>query len=234
MEFRRNIMAITNKTVLLKGSKDTENVKILQKYLGIVIDGDFGPKTEQAVRDYQKKNELYVDGIAGPKTLTKMGLLKTTVSTKPQATYNSDKSEILKQIAVAIGGKFNTFTEFYNLIRKNEDYAFYIGDKKNQKEAIESLQKNTGLNCVDFSQIGAAVINELNKIANKGYQYRYVRTFCKIEKVGHIYLEAKGAELGSTYKSCDLAAAASNGSQYNIGKAWCQSWPDKKYNHIIF
>lgn len=52
---------------LKKGSKG-KLVEELQSALGIVIDGDFGPKTESAVKEYQKANGLDPDGIVGPKT----------------------------------------------------------------------------------------------------------------------------------------------------------------------
>ena len=35
---------------------------------GLIIDGDFGPKTDMALRDFQKKHNLVVDGICGPLT----------------------------------------------------------------------------------------------------------------------------------------------------------------------
>lgn len=40
----------------------------------IVVDGDFGAKTDLAVRDYQKKNKLVADGVVGPKTWIKFML----------------------------------------------------------------------------------------------------------------------------------------------------------------
>ena len=36
------------------------------------IDGEFGPKTENALREYQKKNGLEVDGVVGPATYAKL------------------------------------------------------------------------------------------------------------------------------------------------------------------
>lgn len=38
----------------------------------IDIDGEFGPKTENALREFQKKNDLEVDGVAGPATYAKL------------------------------------------------------------------------------------------------------------------------------------------------------------------
>ena len=73
------------------GDKGT-NVKTLQtklKELGHYsgsIDGDFGPKTEKAVKAFQKASKLTVDGIAGTKTLAALGLnfekAKTTTTAK--------------------------------------------------------------------------------------------------------------------------------------------------------
>ncbi|WP_319531852.1 peptidoglycan-binding protein [uncultured Cohaesibacter sp.] len=60
-------------SILKKGLKGAP-VKRLQEALGIDADGDFGPGTEKAVREFQKANGLAVDGIAGPDTFTAMGL----------------------------------------------------------------------------------------------------------------------------------------------------------------
>jgi hypothetical protein len=49
-------------------------VKILQKKLGgLVIDGDFGPRTDAHVRTFQRNRGLVVDGVVGPKTWGKLG-----------------------------------------------------------------------------------------------------------------------------------------------------------------
>lgn len=62
--------------VLKKGSKGPA-VVTLQEFLKITADGDFGPKTESAVKSYQKKHGLTVDGVVGPKTWAHMGILTT-------------------------------------------------------------------------------------------------------------------------------------------------------------
>ena len=54
-------------TTLRKGAKG-EEVKTLQRLLGIAVDGVFGTYTEKAVRELQLKSGLSVDGVVGTKT----------------------------------------------------------------------------------------------------------------------------------------------------------------------
>lgn len=52
-----------------RGPKVSDLQRLLNRRgFALVIDGDFGPKTERAVRDFQRQAGLVVDGIAGPKT----------------------------------------------------------------------------------------------------------------------------------------------------------------------
>lgn len=57
---------------LARGSRGDDVVK-LQRLLNIVDDGDFGPKTEAAVRAAQKRLKIVVDGKCGPQTWTALG-----------------------------------------------------------------------------------------------------------------------------------------------------------------
>ena len=58
-------------TTLRKGSQGLE-VKHLQNALGISADGDFGPGTERAVKEWQAANGLVADGIVGPASVKKL------------------------------------------------------------------------------------------------------------------------------------------------------------------
>jgi murein L,D-transpeptidase YcbB/YkuD len=60
-------------SILRKGLKGAP-VKRLQEKLGVAADGDFGPGTETAVKEFQAAHGLTVDGIAGPDTFVAMGL----------------------------------------------------------------------------------------------------------------------------------------------------------------
>lgn len=63
--------------MLLKLGSKGEEVKTLQKFLGLKADGYFGPVTEKAVKSYQSRNRLVMDGIVGTNTWDTMGLATT-------------------------------------------------------------------------------------------------------------------------------------------------------------
>ncbi len=52
----------------LRRGMDDVLVKTLQQLLGITVDGNFGPKTEAALRAWQRLQNIVPDGICGPKT----------------------------------------------------------------------------------------------------------------------------------------------------------------------
>jgi len=61
------------------GSKG-KNVELLQEFLNIYVDGDFGPKTEKAVKKWQKENGLLDDGLVGPVTWNAMAIATTDIT----------------------------------------------------------------------------------------------------------------------------------------------------------
>lgn len=52
-------------------------VSAIQAKLGIAADGEWGPQTRKALRDYQRQNGLEVDGVPGPATLGSLGVTAT-------------------------------------------------------------------------------------------------------------------------------------------------------------
>lgn len=74
--------------MLLKLGSRGQEVRELQDFLEITVDGDFGPGTEAAVKSWQSKNGLVADGIVGPKTWDAMGLATTDASEKVYTTEN--------------------------------------------------------------------------------------------------------------------------------------------------
>lgn len=74
--------AVAGPTVhLIKRGAWGQRVRDLQAALNgagitpaLKADGDYGPATEAAVREYQRRKGLQIDGVAGPQTLSALGL----------------------------------------------------------------------------------------------------------------------------------------------------------------
>lgn len=64
-----------------KGSKGPD-VQFWQKFLGITVDGKFGPATETATKNYQTAHGLKADGIVGANTWATTTGIATEVKTK--------------------------------------------------------------------------------------------------------------------------------------------------------
>lgn len=80
-DWNSEVMSTSNpyplSTPLLKKGSKGESVKWLQYELNkhgykLNVDGDFGVKTEAAVKDFQKNHRLIIDGIAGKNTIAKL------------------------------------------------------------------------------------------------------------------------------------------------------------------
>jgi len=72
--------------MLLKRGDNNESVKQLQTKLGLEAIGNYGPKTEDAVKAFQLKNDLTPDGIVGNGTWNKiMGITEAAAPVAPVA-----------------------------------------------------------------------------------------------------------------------------------------------------
>jgi len=87
--------------MLLKRGDNNDNVKQLQIKLGLEPIGNFGPKTEDAVKAFQLKNGLNADGIVGDGTWNKiMGITPKVTTPIPQVS-----TPVSQQIVTAsVGG----------------------------------------------------------------------------------------------------------------------------------
>lgn len=70
----------TDYPVALRIGSQGIDVKNLQRLLKIEQDGDFGPKTFDALRDWQEDNGFFADGIGWPEVLEKLGFNKLTIT----------------------------------------------------------------------------------------------------------------------------------------------------------
>jgi len=156
----------------------------------------------------------------------KKGLIPNYVNIQLQesAPVSKDpvKTDLLKRIEKAVGGEFKTATQFYNLVKANEEYSHYLNDIYPQNQALSRLENKQGLNCADWSQVGHAAILELNKVYGTNYGVDYVHVACKSSSgaynIGHIILRVKGEEF-KNWTVFDVAEAASGGLP--IGRTMC-------------
>jgi hypothetical protein len=81
--------------MILKKGDNNETVKKIQVVLGVDPVGNFGPKTEEAVKAWQTKNGLTADGVVGPATLAKMGIV---VEAKPASVSKYTKEQVASAV----------------------------------------------------------------------------------------------------------------------------------------
>ncbi len=118
-----------------------EPVRILQVKLGVTADGDFGPGTEKALKEYQTAHGLAADGIAGPDTFMAMGLAEL--------------------VLLGVGSKGATVKKLQEALGISADGAFGPGTKK----AVMAFQEKNGL-AVD-GLAGPATLSKMTAFAGK-------------------------------------------------------------------
>lgn len=116
-------------------------MKQLQEKLGVTADGDFGPKTEKALKEWQAKNGLTADGVAGSITLSKMGIEIPSVK-KEDLKLDKLKGQIpdavISEIAM-IADKFGIITN----LRLCHFLAQCSTESGNFKLTLENLNYST-------------------------------------------------------------------------------------------
>ena len=130
--------------LLKKGSKG-DSVKLLQELLNkhgfnLTVDGDFGNKTEEAVKQFQKRLNLTVDGIVGGKTFEAL-----------QAKYEANIDIIKDFLKVHITPKTRTSIK-YLVIHFTAGSSSKPGRAKSAKHTFETSQASADF-CVDDRDI---------------------------------------------------------------------------------
>ena len=103
---------------MLKGSKG-EEVKVLQKALGITADGIFGAGTESVVKNFQQENGLDYDGIVGRRTWEKLGIDTDMDST-------ADETEYVTKDGLVIDRQYLDKDQYVRDYGKIEPKGFFI------------------------------------------------------------------------------------------------------------
>src|SRR5262245_15388226 len=94
---------------ILKKGLSGEPVRRLQAKLGVAADGDFGPATEKALKEWQTKSGLAADGVAGPDTFMAMGLYELVLL--KQGTRGDTVKKLQEKLGVGADGQFGSGTE---------------------------------------------------------------------------------------------------------------------------
>lgn len=100
------VSAVTG--MLRMGSKGAE-VRALQTLLtraGHVVkaDGDYGPTTRDAVKDFQRAQGITADGVAGPETRRRLDTYRQSPQERPGALAPADVPEVRNGVAGGIAG----------------------------------------------------------------------------------------------------------------------------------
>ena len=138
---------------MLKLGSKGEMVKRLQQFLGVKVDGHFGIKTENAVKEYQRKMNITVDGIVGRQTWSVMELATTDESEKHFVTENGlsiipffmDNGEYVNEITkkrylflhhtMGWNNPYNQIKQWENDDRGSIGTEFVIGGKSIQGDS---------------------------------------------------------------------------------------------------
>ena len=122
------------------GSKGN-TVKKLQKLLSLTVDGNFGPKTDKAVKEFQTKNNLIADGIVGAKTWTALGItnteskcIDTSIIYKPLSVHVTKYSRTPKYLAIHFTASSNSkpgrALSIYNTFINRQASADFVVDDR--------------------------------------------------------------------------------------------------------
>lgn len=138
--------------MILKLGSTGPTVIQLQKFLKITADGNFGPKTESALKSWQQANGLVADGVVGPKTWASMGIATTDISETQDNSLNIIKNYL-------------PVNEYYpGPVNKRWIFLHHTAGWHNPKSTISSWgSDNRGPVATEFVLGGQSILGNDNK-----------------------------------------------------------------------
>jgi hypothetical protein len=139
---------------------NNEQVKIIQKYLKIKVDGIFGNQTKNAVKNYQIENGFEPNGIVDSKIWNHMGILTTDIS---ENLDNLKELEIIPShlplTEYFFGTKKKEWVFLHHTAGNNNPFSTIInwGKDNRGKIATEFVIGGQNINNVDIKHDGIVV-----------------------------------------------------------------------------
>lgn len=121
------VVTAPESAAMLRLGSQGERVREIQQLLvragfTVKVDGDFGPSTKAAVKEFQKKYKLDVDGVIGPKTYAELLTWKTDPTEKPGEVKPIETPDLGKVVAATgLGGALIAFKDYLF----SGDWKFY-------------------------------------------------------------------------------------------------------------
>lgn len=132
-----------------RGGMEPGKIKQMQELINshgghLKVDGDFGFRTERALRDFQKRNGLRSDGVVGPKTLE--ALQKAPAKKKPEASTGQRPSLDFGGNTLKKGGEGDHVRQLQEALNKQGANLEVDGKFGGQTEkAVRAFQRKRGL-----------------------------------------------------------------------------------------
>ncbi|TIP07787.1 N-acetylmuramidase domain-containing protein [Mesorhizobium sp.] len=103
------VQPVSASTGMLRMGSTGARVRALQTLLlragyAVNVDGDYGPSTRDAVRDFQKAQKIAADGVAGPETFRRLEAWKQAPEEDPGAQGVTETPEAKQGIGGLVGG----------------------------------------------------------------------------------------------------------------------------------
>lgn len=102
-----------------------------QNGFDLEIDGSYGPKTVQAVKDFQQDHSLHVDGIAGPRTLNLLDLKADHPMTNAQIEQAAEEEGFTEQSLMS-----DEKSKYLNDLESNSVFTQYVQEEQKSINAL--------------------------------------------------------------------------------------------------